>query len=217
VALLVSVIIVPNANGQDGRMESFHDDAFDVTYFYSADFTPIPLAAPTGGQKCSQTTLVANSATPSDPSSFTLSTIDNTCPEVLRNAAELAPFTRAQLLVQLKQYGEPKIIQPPIGYTIAGHAAAVTVALVAIPAAPGKVAQTVYAAKACALGNGAVKDRKKSQAAEPVTHVVCIDFTTQSSGLPSQMFSLIIQFGSGPLETVFPENVFRILGGTHRR
>jgi hypothetical protein len=216
-ALLVSVNVVPNANGQAGRIENFHDDAFDITYFYSGDFSPVPLAAPSDGQKCIRTTFVANSAAPSDPSSFTLSTIDHTCPEVLRNAAELGPFTRAQLLVQLKQYGAPTITQAPSAYTIAGHPAAVSLASVAIPAAPGKVAQTIYAAKACALGNAAVKNRKKSEPVEPETHVVCIDFTTQSTGLPSQMFSFIIQFGSGPLEPVFPGNVVRKLGGTYPR
>jgi hypothetical protein len=215
-ALLVSVTVVPNANGQAGRIENFHDDAFDITYFYSADFTPVPLAAPTDGQRCIRTTLIANFAAPHDASSFTLSTIDDTCPEVLHNAAELGPFTRAQLLVRLKQYGEPTIIQAPRAYTIARHHAAVTLASVAIPAAPGKVAQTVYAAKACALGKAVVKIRKKSEPAEPVTHVVCIDFTTQSSGIPSQMFSFIIQFGSGPLEPVFPGNVVRNLGTTYR-
>jgi hypothetical protein len=216
-ALLVGANVVPNANGQGGRIENFHDDAFDVTYFYSADFTPVPLPVPKDGQKCIRTTLVANSVTPSDLSSFTLSTIDNTCPEVLRNAASLGPFTRAQALAQLKQYGAPTIIQAPGGYTIAGHPAAVTVASVAIPSEPGDVVQTLYAAKACVLGNAAVKNRKKSEPIEPVTHVVCVDFRTQSSGLPSQLFSFIIQFGNGPLEPVFPGNVVRYLGGTHRR
>src|ERR1700733_12639391 len=110
-ALLVSVNVVPNANGQAGRIENFHDDAFDITYFYSGDFSPAPLAAPTDGQKCIRTTLVANSQAPSDPSSFTLSTIDHTCPEVLRDAVAVGSFTRAQLLVQLKQYGPPRLLR----------------------------------------------------------------------------------------------------------
>jgi hypothetical protein len=246
------------------------------------------MAAPSDGQKYIRTAFVANSSAPSDPSSFTLSTIDNTCPEILRDATELGPSTRAQLLVQLKQYGVPTMIQAPSAYSIAGHPAAVTVSIhrqsrwlygcwplkgafsqpseakartkakasycclhcrstgnsrenilpefskfychpgraggsphplasVAIPAASGRATQTIYAAKACSLGNATVKNRKRSGPVEPETHVICIDFTTQSSGLPSQIFSFIIQFGSGPLEPVFLGHVVRNLGPTYRR
>jgi hypothetical protein len=99
-----------------------------------------------------------------------------------------ALFTHEQVLRQLKQYGEPQITQEPSRYAIAGHTAAITVASVAIPAAPGKIAQVIYAAKTCALGNIPVKSRRRSDSAEPVTHVVCFDFTTQNGGMLAQMF-----------------------------
>jgi hypothetical protein len=88
---------------------------------------------------------------------------------------------------------------------------------VSIPASPGKVAQTIYAAKARAMGNISAKSHKKSDPTEPVTHVVCIDFTTQDSGFPTQMFSFIIQFDNAPLEPFFPGNVIRSLDTTTRR
>ena len=209
------------ATGQavSNTIKSFHDDALNITYFYSADFVPASSGtpvAPGDESKCIRPTLFANSVTAGDNSSFTFSTIDNTCPELLHRASELRSFTREQVLLQLKQYGEPTINQVPVLYTIAGHPAAITVASVSIPASPGKVAQTIYAAKACALGNISAKSHKKSDPTEPVTHVVCIDFTTQDSGLPTQMFSFIIQFENGRLEPFFPGNVIRNMGTTTR-
>jgi hypothetical protein len=209
------------ATGQaaSNTIKSFHDDALNITYFYSADFAPASSgapAAPGDESKCVKPTLFANSVTAGDSSSFTISTIDNTCPELLRRAAELRPFTREQILLQLKQYGEPTINQVPVLYTIAGHPAAITVASVSIPATPGKVAQTIYAAKACAVGNVPAKTNKNSDPTEPVTHVVCIDFTTKDDGLPTQMFSFIIQFENGRLEPFFPGNVIRNMGTTTR-
>jgi hypothetical protein len=209
------------ATGQavSNTIKSFHDDALNITYFYSADFVPASSGtpvAPGDESKCIRPTLFANSVTAGDNSSFTFSTIDNTCPELLHRASELRSFTREQVLLQLKQYGEPTINQVPVLYTIAGHPAAITVASVSIPASPGKVAQTIYAVNACALGNISAKSHKKSDPTEPVTHVVCIDFTTQDSGLPTQMFSFIIQFENGRLEPFFPGNVIRNMGTTTR-
>jgi hypothetical protein len=211
----------PRAIGQAASdpIKSFHDDALNITYFYSADFVATSsgaLVAPGDESKCVKPNLFANSVTAGDSSSFTISTIDNTCPELLRRAAELRPFTREQILLQLKQYGEPTINQVPVLYTIAGHPAAITVASVSIPATPGKVAQTIYAAKACAVGNVPAKTNKNSDPTEPVTHVVCIDFTTKDDGLPTLMFSFIIQFESGRLEPFFPGNVIRNMGTTTR-
>ena len=200
-------------------IKSFHDDALNITYFYSADFVPASSGtpvAPGDESKCIRPTLFANSVTAGDNSSFTFSTIDNTCPELLHRASELRSFTREQVLLQLKQYGEPTINQVPVLYTIAGHPAAITVASVSIPASPGKVAQTIYAAKACALGNTPAKTQKKSDPTAPVTHVVCIDFTTKDDGLPTLMFSFIIQFENGRLEPFFPGNVIRNMGTTTR-
>jgi hypothetical protein len=223
--VLVLLIYGPNlpcAIGQavSDTIKSFHDDALNITYFYSADFVPAPSGAPFAPgeeSKCIKPTLFANSVTAVDSSSFTLTTVDGTCPELLRRATELGPFTRDRVLVQLRQYGEPSVIQSPVLYTIAGHPAAITVAAVAIPVSPGKVARTIYAAKACALGNVPAKTNKKSDPTEPVTHVVCIDFTTKDDGLPTQMFSFIIQFENGRLEPFFPGNVIRNMGTTTRR
>jgi hypothetical protein len=221
-ALLIYGASLPCSIGQaaSDRIKSFHDDALNITYFYSADFSPAPLGAPVepgDESNCIKPTLLANSDAAVGSSSFTLSTVESTCPELLRSATELGPFTREGALVQLKQYGEPKIIQSPVLYTIAGHPAAITVASVAIPTSPGKVARAIYAVKACALGNIPAKTHKKSDPTELVTHVVCIDFTTQDNGLPTQMFSFIIQFDDGPLAPFFPGSVIRNIGTTMRR
>ena len=211
---------LPCAIGQSnsGSMKSFHDEALNITYFYPAAFvTAPPNSTPVDPSKCIKSTLFAYFVTPVDSSSFALSTIDNTCPETLRSASDLAPFTREQILRQLKQYGEPAITQEPSRYTIAGHPAAITVASVAIPATPGKVAHVIYAAKACTLGNVPVKTRKKSDPAEPVTHVVCFDFTTQNGGMLTEMFSFIIQFNKAQLEPIFPSSVIRSAGVPTRR
>jgi hypothetical protein len=215
-ALFIYGADLPSATGQaaSDTIKSFHDDAHNITYFYSADFVPessVALVAPGDESNCMKPNLFANSGTAVDSSSFTLSTVDNTCPELLRRATELGSFTQERVLVQLKQYGEPKIIQSPIRYTIAGHPAAITVAYVVVPASPGKTARTIYAAKACALGNILTKKHKKSDPTEPVTHVVCIDFTTRDSGPLTQMFSFIVKFGDAPLEPIFPGNVIRSL------
>jgi hypothetical protein len=206
--------------GASGTIRSFHDDALDISYFYSGDFVSAPSnapVAPSNESTCIKQTLFANSVAAGDSSSFTLSTIDDTCPELLRRATELGTFTREQILLQLKQYGEPTISQAPVAYTIAGHPAAVAVASVTTAASAGKVARTIFAAKACVLGNIERKKHKKSEPIDPVTHVVCIDFTTQDSDLSTQMFWFMIQFEDGPLEPFFPGNIIRNLGMTIRR
>jgi hypothetical protein len=210
----------PCAIGQSnsGSIKSFYDEALNITYFYPAAFVDAPPnSTPVDPSKCIKSALFAYSVTPVDSSSFALSTIDNTCPETLRSASELAPFTREQVLRQLKQYGEPEITQEPSRYAIAGHPAAITVASVTIPAAPGKVAHAIYAAKACTLGNVPVKTRKKSDPVEPVTHVVCFDFTTQNGGMLTEMFSFIIQFNKAQPEPMFPGSVIRSTGVPTRR
>jgi hypothetical protein len=221
-ALLIYGAHLPRAIGQatSESIKSFHDNALNITYFYSADFGPAPSGAPvapSSESKCIKSNLFSNSRAALDRSSFALSTIDNTCPELLHKAIDLKPFTRERVLVQLKQYGEPKIIQSPVLYTIAGHPAAISIASVAIPASQGKVDRTIYTAKACALGNILAIKHKNSDPTEPVTHVVCIDFTTQDSELFSQMFSFIVKFDDAPLGPIFPDNVIRSLDTTTRR
>jgi hypothetical protein len=95
-------------------MKSFHDDALNVTYFYPAEFVAAPSSStPADPSKCIRSTFFAYTVEPSGSSSFALSTIDNTCPDTLRSASELGPFTRAQVLSQLKRYGEPQITLEP--------------------------------------------------------------------------------------------------------
>jgi hypothetical protein len=224
-ASMVVLFLTVTANALHGggqstsnSMKSFHDDALNITYFYPAGFVPAPSgSAPADPSKCIRSKLFTYSVEPGGSSSFALSTIDNTCPDTLRAASELGPFARAQVLSQLKQYGEPQITQEPFRYAIAGHPAAITLASATTTAAPGKVAHVVYAAKACALGNALVKARKKSDPIEPVTHVVCFDFTTQNGEMLTQMFSFIIQFDNAPLEPMFPGSVIRSAGVPTRR
>ena len=199
-------------------LKRFHDDALNVTYFYPSRFTPLPFPPATAltsdTPKCLQFTLFANSITPIDTSSFALSTVDNTCPDVLHSATQLGSFIREKILNQLKQYGQPGIIQEPTSYTIDGHDAAITLASVIMPAT-GEVARTIYAVKACALGRIAPKRRKKSEPVGSLSEVLCFDFTTQNSDLLNLMFSFIVQFDDGPLEPMFPGRVLsrRKLGG----
>jgi hypothetical protein len=194
--------------------KSFHDSALNVTYFYpgrfvpdAASITPMPKADPT--PKCAHSTLFANSVTPADTSSFVLSTIDNTCPNILRGATLLGPFVREQILRQLKQYGEPTITQEPTNYTIGGHPAAIVLASVPMPEVKGKIPTTTYAAKACVLGNIPVKARKKSQPVDPTRHVLCFDFTTLHGDLYTLMFAFSMQFDNDAPQAMVPGSVIR--------
>jgi hypothetical protein len=194
--------------------KSFHDAALNVTYFYPGRFVPDPASlAPKpgtdGAPKCAHSTLFANSVTPVDASSFVLSTIDNTCPNVLRGAVTLGPFIREQILRQLKQYGEPTITQEPTNYAIDGHPAAIVLASVPMPEVKGKLPMTTYAAKACVLGNIPVKPKKKSDPVEPTRHVLCFDFTTQHSDLYTLMFAFSMQFDNDSPLPMVPGSVIR--------
>jgi hypothetical protein len=219
--LLVCLTALPQPPDRSNPdvLERFHDDALNITYFYPSRFTPLPFPPTTAlssdMRKCVQPTLFANSISPINTSSFVLSTVDNTCPDVLRFATQLRPFIREKILNQLKQYGQPSIIQEPTSYTIDGRAAAVTLASVVMPATSGKVARTIYTVKACVLGSLPAKKRKKSVPAGPSTHVLCFDFTTQNSDLLNLMFSFIVQFDDAPPEPMFPGRVLprRTSGG----
>jgi hypothetical protein len=140
-----------------------------ITYFYPSLFVPVSSPSATafasGEPKCVQTTLFANFVTQIDTSSFALSTVDRTCPDVLHLATQLGPFIREQILRQLKQYGEPTITREPTRYNIDGRPAAIILASVPMPAASGMVARSTYAAKACVLNSLPVKSRKKTPAA----------------------------------------------------
>jgi hypothetical protein len=206
---------------QPNLPRSFHDANLNITYFYPGRFVPDPasIAENTSAQtssstatatpKCARSTFFANSVTPVDTSSFVLSTIDNTCPNVLRGATTLGPFIREQIVRQLKQYGEPTVTQEPTRYTIDGHPAAIVLASVPMPEAAGKIPRTTYAAKACFLGNVPVKAKKKSDPVEPTRHVLCFDFTTLHSDLYHLLFAFSLQFDNGTPQPIVPGSVIR--------
>jgi hypothetical protein len=194
--------------------KSFHDSALNVTYFYPGRFVPdpasiVPKPSADPVPKCAHSTLFANSVTPVDTSSFVLSTIDNTCPNVLRGATLLGPFVREQILRQLKQYGEPTITQEPTNYAIEGHPASIVLASVPMPEVKGTIPTTTYAAKACMLGNIPVKPRKKSDPVDPTRHVLCFDFTTLHKDLYTLLFAFSMQFDTDPPQPIVPGSVIR--------
>ena len=195
--------------------KSFHDESLSLTYFYPGRFTPdpesiAPKPAADATPKCAHSTLFANSVTPVDTSSFVLSTIDNTCPNVLHGATLLGPFVREQILRQLKQYGEPTVTQEPTAYLIDGHPAAIVLASVPMPVtAESKIPRTTYAAKACFLGNVPLKPHKKSDPVDPTRHVLCFDFTTQHGDLYTLMFGFSMQFDNDSPQPIVPGSVIR--------
>jgi hypothetical protein len=219
VFLLLLVCAIAPAQAPDqpnpNLPKSFHDSALNITYFYPGRFVPDPSslapkpsADPT--PKCAHSTLFANSSNAVDSSSFVLSTIDNTCPNVLHGATLLGPFVREQILRQLKQYGEPTVTQEPTSYTVDGHPAAIVLASVPMPVTPeNKLPRTTYAAKACVLGNVPVKARRKSEPVEPTRHVLCFDFTTLHSDLYSLMFAFTMQFDTDAPQAMVPGSVIR--------
>jgi hypothetical protein len=186
--------------------KSFHDDALNITFFYPAHFEPQPgESSYAGATECSRTTLIADSAIPAGPSSFVLSRIDPACPELLHKATALGPFTRMQLLRQLKQFGEPRLSHEPTRYVIDGRPAAITLGSAFIPSAGHHAGKTIYAAKACALSDVPGGGRKKSDQTDG--RVLCFDFSTENSDLISLMFAFIIQFDNDPPAPLFPGTV----------
>src|SRR5712671_1271106 len=216
--LLLFVCAVVSAQTSDQSNpnipKSFHDSALSVTYFYPGRFVPDPESiahkpGTDGAPRCARSTLFANSVTPVDTSSFVLSTIDNSCPNVLHGATLLGPFIREQILRQLKQYGEPTITQEPTNYAIDGHPASIVLASVPMPEIKGKIPTTTYAAKACVLGNIPVKPKKKSDTVEPTRHVLCFDFTTLHQDLYHLMFAFSMQFDNDSPQPMVPGSVIR--------
>jgi hypothetical protein len=211
-----------SAQSNPNLPRSFHDQDLNITYFYPGRFVPDPASVvpnipgpaassstTTATPKCAHSTFFANSVTPADTSSFVLSTIDNTCPNVLRGATTLGPFIREQIIRQLKQYGEPTVTQEATRYTIDGHPAAIVLASVPMPATAGKVPQITYAAKACFLGNIPVKTKKKSDPADPTRHVLCFDFTTLHGDLYHLLFAFSLQFDNDTPQPMVPGSVIR--------
>ena len=191
--------------------KSFHDDALNITYFYPAHFAPVTdqpgVSSDAVTDNCAKTVLVAESAIQAGPSSFVLSKIDHACPELLRKATALGPFTRVQLLRQLQQFGEANISHEPTRYIIDGRPAAISLGTVSIPSADHHPAKTIYAAKACALSDIPGGGHKKSDPTDAVGRVLCFDFSTENSDLISLMFAFIVQFNNDPPAPLFPGSV----------
>ena len=195
--------------------KSFHDAALNLTYFYPGRFTPDAATATSNSAapappKCARSTLFANSNTPSDTSSFVLSTIDNTCPAVLQGVTNLGPFVREQILRQLKQYGNPTVTQEPTLYAIDGHPAAIVLASVPMPPIPGeRLPGTTFAAKVCMLGSVPIPPRHRRDPATPVRHVLCFDFTTLHKDVLDLMFAFSMQFDNNTPQPIVPGSVIR--------
>jgi hypothetical protein len=185
--------------------KSFHDDALNITYFYPAHFETVT-DQPGSSDTCAKTTLIADSAIPAGPSSFVLTRIEPACSELIHKATALGPFTRVELLRQLKQFGEARISHEPTRYIIDGRPAAITVGSVSIPSADRRAGKTIYAAKACALSDIPGAGRKKPHQPD-IGPVLCFDFSTENSDLISLMFAFIIQFADGPPAPLFPGTV----------
>ena len=198
-SLVLLLSLCAAGQAQTNLPKSFHDDALNITYFYPAHFETVTDQPGAATNQCARTTLVAESAIPAGPSSFVLSRIDHACPELLRRANALGPFTRVQLLRQLNQFGEAKISHEPTRYMIDGRPAAITVGSVS------HAGKTIYAAKACAL-NDPGGGRKKPGPADS-GRVLCFDFSTENSDLISLMFAFIIQFDDDPPASLFPGSV----------
>jgi hypothetical protein len=205
--------------------KSFHDPLLNVTYYYPGRFTPAtpdPAASPNSPDQsstaapklCAESMLSASAVSPVGTSVFVLSTIDNTCPNVLHGAStDLGAFTREQVLREIRQYGNPIITQEPTHYTIDGHPAVITLASAQPPVTPGTNGITppkiTYAAKACFLGSIPVKPRKRSDPVEPIKHVLCFDFTTQERDLLPLMFAFSLQFDNQNPQPLVPGSALR--------
>ncbi|HEY6413482.1 MAG TPA: hypothetical protein VIX42_07330 [Edaphobacter sp.] len=196
------------------RPKIFRDAALAITYSYPGEFmaekAAVPPKADSATPRCVQSTLSGGSTTKLGSSVFVLSTMDNACPGVLLNASkQLGPFTKEQILRQLKSYGTPVVTQEPVRYSIDGHPAAITMGS-AQPdeTQPGKTPVTTYAAKACVLGNVAVK-ATKTEPAQSTKHILCLDFTTQQKDLLPLMLGFTIQFDEGKPQSMVPGNILR--------
>jgi hypothetical protein len=210
----------PSAGGSESAApinpnvpRAFKVPSLDVTYFYPGRFTPvIPSTGAAAAEKCVQSNLSGSSISPVGTSVFVLSTIDATCPQILRGASqELGAFTREQILRQLKQYGDPEITQDSTRYVIDGHPAAITFASVEHPDTANRNGilppKVTYAAKACILGNVPAKHSKTP--GSDTSHILCFDFTTQQRDLLPLMLAFSMQFEGHSPTPLVPGSVLR--------
>ena len=203
--LLLSLCAAGQSQTTERLPKSFHDDALNITWFYPPHFETVT-DHPASSDTCAKTTLIADSAIPAGPSSFVLTRIEPVCSELIQKATALGPYTRVELLRQLKQFGEARISHEPTRYIIDGRPAAITVGSVSVPSADHRAGKTIYAAKACALSDIPAAGRKKPDQPE-IGHVLCFDFSTENSDLISLMFAFIIQFDNDPPAPLFPGSI----------
>ena len=191
---------------------------FDLTYSYPKAFvaadpkTPAPgfYALPKPDPKdpnpaCVHAPLSVGFNNRGGDSVLVFSIIDSACPTILKEAQDLGPFTRAQVLRQMKRYGVPTITKETALYSLDGRPAAVTMA--SAHATETQKGDT-YAAKACIFAEPPVynSDRRLREPPTP-GRVLCFDFTTQQPGLLPQMLSFPVQFGHQEAQAVVPATV----------
>jgi hypothetical protein len=213
-----------SAQSDSQTIKSFSDPALGITYFYPGNFTPasptkpaVAKPAPQASDKtgdaspqCVRSLLSAGSTNKLGTTVFVVSSVDSSCPGILKSAEQPETFTRDQILRQLKRYGTPVITQDPAHYTVDGHPAAITFASVQPEdLSSGNPAPTTYAAKACVLGYTPVKGSRKSYIDPTTQHVLCFDFTTQQRDLLTLMLSFSLQFDAGMPGALVPGSVLR--------
>lgn len=186
----------------------FRDSSVGITYFYPRRFTP---EKPPARQACAHATLAGSSVTPVGSSSFVVSNITSACPSLLREATtDLDGFTRKQAFGRLKEYGKPEVTRDPTRYTVNGHPASVTIAVVKHPVAfdPNSIAppRMTFVAEACVLGEIPDK-RSKESVVEQTKHVVCFDFTTQHKDLLPLILAFTVQFDGQAPEPLVPGGI----------
>lgn len=195
---------------------------FDLTYFYPKAFVPadpkstaplfytLPKPDPNAKDPaCVHAPLSVGYTNRGGNSVLVFSMIDNSCPTILKEAQDLEPFTRAQLLRQLKRYGVPTLTKAPTSYTIEGRPAAVAMASAhATETQRGDTLTMTYAAKACIFAEPQPynSDRRLREPPTP-GRVLCFDFTTQQRDLLPLMLKFPIQFGHRELHAVVPASI----------
>ena len=203
-------------------MATFRALDFDLTYSYPKNFVSADAKAPTPtfytlpkpdpnakDPVCVHAPLSVGYTNNGGNSVLVFSMIDSSCPTILKEAQDLGPFTRAQLLRQLKRYGVATITKETTLYTLAGRPAAVTMASAhATETQRGDTLTMTYAAKACIFAEPQPynSDRRLKQPPTP-GRVLCFDFTTQQRDLLPQMLSFPVQFGHQSGYPVVPVSV----------
>jgi hypothetical protein len=201
--LLVALLAFPGF-GQANLPASYHDQEFDITYYYPGHFHPVVTrrSAPASQNVCLDTVLNRESDIASSHSTFRVSRGSVSCLG-LGNLIALEAYTRDALVGQLRQWGTPRVTHKPSRYVLDGRPAAVTLA--AVDLAPQRIApQAVYAAKACVLAAPAIERAKKVVRIAPNDTLICFDFATSNPDLVAMMLSFVTQFGDGLPVPLFP-------------